>query len=218
MVQELPGKVSRNSGNWMRTIQPKILEIPRAKWMERNLPGKKIFENLGIPREVVLCLRNLWKHCSIHFCRKFRLEVRVEWKAPIIFFSAFTGTTKIFCSICLDNLQAASWENAKYYRYFVNYTNQSNFCFQCEKQCLFTVWNFPYGETVLPFQMSCFFQKFSKKSVTFTFPWDFPEIFWKMVNSQCQYHLPANFHRNFPTNGKRFCRVPGRNANSCSIS
>ena len=94
-----------DSGNWMRTIQPKILEIPRAKWMERNLPGKKIFENLGIPREVVLCLRNLWKHCSIHFCQKFRLEVRVEWKAPIIFFSAFTGTTKIFCSICLDNLQ-----------------------------------------------------------------------------------------------------------------
>ena len=45
-------------------------------------------------------------------------------------------------------------------------------------------------------------------------------IFWKMVNSQCQYHLPENFHRNFATNGKRFCRVPGRyvsNANSCSI-
>ena len=41
MVQELLGKVSRSSGNWMRTIQPKILEIPRAKWMERNLPGKK---------------------------------------------------------------------------------------------------------------------------------------------------------------------------------
>ena len=40
MVQEFPGKVSRNSGNCkiseMRTIQLKILEIPRA-----NLNGKK---------------------------------------------------------------------------------------------------------------------------------------------------------------------------------
>ena len=41
-----------------------------------------------------------------------------------------------------------------------------------------------------------------------------------MVNSQCQYHLPENFHGNFRTSGKHSCRVPGRyvsNANSCSI-
>ena len=35
----------------------------------------------------------------------FAENSEVEWKARIIFFSAFTGTTKIFCSICLDNLQ-----------------------------------------------------------------------------------------------------------------
>lgn len=38
----------------MRTIQPQILEIPGAK---QN--GKKIFENMGIPREFVLVLNIL---------------------------------------------------------------------------------------------------------------------------------------------------------------
>ena len=76
MVQKFPGKVSRNSVNCkiseMRTIQLKILEIREQSWMERKLP-KRIFENLGIPHEVVLCVGNFWKCCSICY-----------WKLPKI--------------------------------------------------------------------------------------------------------------------------------------
>ena len=46
MAQKFPGKVSRNSGNWsiseMRTIQPKILEIPGDKLNGKTTSGKKI--------------------------------------------------------------------------------------------------------------------------------------------------------------------------------
>ena len=52
MVREFPRKSSRNDGNCFiskkRTIQPKIPEIPGGNFQE------KIFENLGIPHEVVL--------------------------------------------------------------------------------------------------------------------------------------------------------------------
>ena len=41
------------------------------------------------------------------------------------------------------------------------------------------------------------------------FPMGLSGMFWKMVNSQCQYHLPENFHRNFRRDGKRSGRVPG---------
>ena len=37
----------------MPTIQPKILEILGAKLNGKKTSGKKKFENLGIPREVV---------------------------------------------------------------------------------------------------------------------------------------------------------------------
>ena len=68
MVQKsVPSKVSRNSGNYwvseMPTIQPKAIpEIPGAK-----LNGKNTIENLGIPREVVLCFGNFGRCCSIRY-------------------------------------------------------------------------------------------------------------------------------------------------------
>ena len=43
----------------MRTFQPKILEIPGAKLNGKKTSGKKVSENLGIPREVVLVLEIL---------------------------------------------------------------------------------------------------------------------------------------------------------------
>ena len=63
----------------MRTIQRKILKIPGAK-----LNGKKIrenfFENLGIPREVVLVFGNFGN--AVPFatgsCLKFNPDVLVE--------------------------------------------------------------------------------------------------------------------------------------------
>lgn len=60
----------------MRSTQPNILEIPGAK-----LNGKKLFENLGMPREVVVFF---WKsrimliHLDSGRCQKFSLEVLVE--------------------------------------------------------------------------------------------------------------------------------------------
>ena len=103
--------------------------------------------------------------------RKFRPEVLVERKAPIIFFSALTGTTENFCSICLNNLQCRQpLEKTRS-------ITQSNSCFQFEKQWLFIVWNIPYGKRVLPCEMSL--PEIFKKSVPFTFQWDFPEIFCK---------------------------------------
>ena len=59
MVRKFPGIISRKSENrWiseMRTIQPKVLKIPEQSWMERNFL-QDIFENLSIPRKVVLFL------------------------------------------------------------------------------------------------------------------------------------------------------------------
>ena len=69
----------------MQNIQPKILEIPGAKWNGKKTSGKKFFENLGVPREVDLFNGNFGKCCSIRgtgSCRKFKADVLVEWKAP----------------------------------------------------------------------------------------------------------------------------------------
>ena len=68
MVQKsVPSKVSRNSGNYwiseMLTIQPK--EIPEI--LGAKLNGKNTIENLGIPREVVLCFGNFGRCCSIRY-------------------------------------------------------------------------------------------------------------------------------------------------------
>ena len=57
----------------MRTIQLKILEILGAKLNGKKIPGKKSFENLGIPREVVVFFENFGKSCSIRY-----------WKLPKI--------------------------------------------------------------------------------------------------------------------------------------
>ena len=45
----------------MRTLQPKILEIPGTKWNGKKTCRKKFFENLGVPREVDLFNGNFRK-------------------------------------------------------------------------------------------------------------------------------------------------------------
>ena len=58
-----------NFRNANLTIQPKILEIPGAKLDGKKTSGKKFFEHLGIPHEVVLFFgnfENFEKSCSIH--------------------------------------------------------------------------------------------------------------------------------------------------------
>ena len=103
--------------------------------------------------------------------RKFRPEVLVERKAPIIFFSALTGTTENFCSICLNNLQCRQpLEKTRS-------ITQSNSCFQFEKQWLFIVWNIPYGKRVLPCEMSL--PEIFQKECTIYFPKGLLEIFGK---------------------------------------
>ena len=51
--------------------------------MERNLP-LKFFENLGIPREIALFCGSFEN--TVPFatgsCRKFKVDVLIEWKAP----------------------------------------------------------------------------------------------------------------------------------------
>ena len=67
-----------NFRNANLTIQPKILEIPGAKLDGKKTSGKKFFEHLGIPREVVLFFGNFVKSCSIHY-----------WKLPKILTGRF---------------------------------------------------------------------------------------------------------------------------------
>ena len=57
----------------MRTIQPEVLEIPGVKMKGKKTAREKRFENLGIPRKVVLCFGNFGKRCSICY-----------WKLPEI--------------------------------------------------------------------------------------------------------------------------------------
>ena len=67
-----------NFRNANLTIQPKILEIPGAKLDGKKTSGKKFFEHLDIPREVVLFFGNFEKSCSIHY-----------WKLPKILTGRF---------------------------------------------------------------------------------------------------------------------------------
>ena len=57
-----------------RTIQPKILEIPEAKWNGKKTCGKNFFENLGMPREVVLFFGNFGKCCCIRHCKLPKIQ------------------------------------------------------------------------------------------------------------------------------------------------
>ena len=93
---EISRKSFRNPGNgWiseMRTTQPKFLEIFTFKVArKKKLPGK-FFENLSIPREVVLFYGNFWKCWSIRNWKFPKIQqpawtgVLVEWKAPHISF------------------------------------------------------------------------------------------------------------------------------------
>ena len=70
----------------MRTIQPQNQEIPGAKLNGRTTSRKKIFENLGIPCEVVVFFGNFGKCCSIRYWKLPKIQTRrlVEWKAPNI--------------------------------------------------------------------------------------------------------------------------------------
>ena len=68
----------------MQNIQPKIPEIPGAKWNGKKTSGKKFFGNLGIPREVDLFLEILENPApfATGSCRKIKADILVEWKAP----------------------------------------------------------------------------------------------------------------------------------------
>ena len=49
-------------------------------WMERKLPRKKKFENVGIPREVVLFYGNFGKNCSIRYWKLPKIQTRcLDW-------------------------------------------------------------------------------------------------------------------------------------------
>ena len=88
MGQKFPGKVSRNAQNsWiseMRTIQPKILEIPGAKLNGRKTSGKLGDTSRGCPA----LFGNLGKCCSTRYWKlpKFKSYFLVELKAPSNFF------------------------------------------------------------------------------------------------------------------------------------
>ena len=55
----------------------------KVEWKENF--REIFFENLGIPREVVLFSGNVGKSSFTGRCRKFKPEVLVEWKAPLVF-------------------------------------------------------------------------------------------------------------------------------------
>jgi len=70
MVQKSRGKVPGNSE--MRTIQPKILEVPGANLKERKLLGKS-YRKFGCSSRGCPLFENFGKCCSIHY-----------WKLPKI--------------------------------------------------------------------------------------------------------------------------------------
>ena len=68
----------------MRTIQPKILEIPGVKWNGKKTSREKFVENLAIPRDVDLLLEILEN--AVPFatgsCRTFKADVLMNGKRP----------------------------------------------------------------------------------------------------------------------------------------
>ena len=63
----------------------KILDIPLAKLNEKKTSDKKTFENLGIPREIVLCFGILANAIPFAMfatgnCLKFKPDVLGKWK------------------------------------------------------------------------------------------------------------------------------------------
>ena len=93
------------SGKWYRNFSSKYPEIPEtvefrnanhSTAKSRNSGSKvewkdnfqeKIFENLGIPCEVVVFFGNFGKCCSIRYWKLPKIQTRrlVEWKAPNIY-------------------------------------------------------------------------------------------------------------------------------------
>ena len=84
MVQKFPEKVSRNSGNYwiseMPTIQPKILEIPRAKLNGKKTSGKIWVYLVRLSYFFLEILENAVPFAT-GSCQKFKPEVLVECKA-----------------------------------------------------------------------------------------------------------------------------------------
>ena len=85
MVQKFLGKVSRNSGNWrifkMQTIQPKI---PGGKLNGKKISGKnfpKIWVFVARSSSVLEYLEDAVP-LATGSCRKFTLDVLVDWNAP----------------------------------------------------------------------------------------------------------------------------------------
>ena len=67
----------------MQTIQPKILEIPKAKLNGKKASGKKLgYTSRGCPR-----FWKFWKmlfHSLLEVAKKYKADVSVEWEAPKI--------------------------------------------------------------------------------------------------------------------------------------
>ena len=80
MAQKFPGKVSRNSGNcWiseMRTIQPKILEIPGDKLNGKKTSGKKI----STVWVYLARLSSFWKFLKMLFHSLLEVVKNSNWK------------------------------------------------------------------------------------------------------------------------------------------
>ena len=61
--------------------------------MERKLPRNKFVKNFGLPREIVFFFRNFGN--AVLFvtgsCRKFKPDVLLEWKAPLLFTTVITS-------------------------------------------------------------------------------------------------------------------------------
>ena len=75
----------------MRTIQLKILEIPRAKLNGKKTSGNeflKIWVYLARLSSVLEIFENVVPFATGN-CRKFMPDVLVEWKAPIVFNISF---------------------------------------------------------------------------------------------------------------------------------
>ena len=68
----------------MRTLQPKILEIPGAKWNGKKTPGKK-FSKILVYFATLTSLMEILENAfpfATRSCRNFKADVLVEWKAP----------------------------------------------------------------------------------------------------------------------------------------
>ena len=91
MVQKFSLKFSRNSRNGWISEMPEPFNRSFSKFREQSLwmkrkQKRKVFENFGISRVVVLFYGN-FENAAVFAtgnCRKFKRDVLDEWKAPHI--------------------------------------------------------------------------------------------------------------------------------------